>query len=99
LATIFLIFFEKEIVYMRSFTMRNNCCCDDTEIISCVINDLQYDSLPKLNVIPKVLHLICLGGNLPEKQAQQVQHIESYHSGWEVIIWDDNKIVEFTYNK
>jgi mannosyltransferase OCH1-like enzyme len=45
--------------------------------------------------IPKVLHFIWLGGNIPSKYIPMIDSWRQYHPLWDVRLWGDEDIISF----
>ncbi len=41
--------------------------------------------------IPKIIHVMWLGGSLPEEYEQYVQSWRTYHPDWTILFWTDNR--------
>lgn len=80
--------------YSYSFNRENMLNNDDwKKIINCYNNF----ELSKENVIPKKIHQIWLGSELPDKYKRLTESWLKYHPDWEYKLWTDSDIKDFDF--
>lgn len=52
-------------------------------------NKVVPQEMPK---IPKIIHIMWLGGRLPDEYRNYVQSWTKYHSSWTILFWTDNPV-------
>ncbi|MGB8367489.1 MAG: glycosyltransferase [Candidatus Babeliales bacterium] len=78
--------------YRPTWTQQNAIWKQIKEAYDSFINNLEYDSEPR---IPKIIHQIWIGSPLPQKYERLQQSWKEKHPDWEYILWTEKDIEEF----
>lgn len=80
--------------------MKSNYWCDDTTFKEYQTHILQrYEensTLPEELRIPKIIHFIWLGSNLPSHCDAIIEHCKDLHPNWEIKLWTEESIDEIS---
>ena len=72
-----------------------NTWCHDKLLLEAQLNSQkQFESAESLEIslIPRIIHLIWVGSNLPTHLNRIIDHCKELHPDWEVRVWTDDDI-------
>lgn len=67
--------------------------CDDVRFVELLEKQWDYRCDQCINTIPRIIHFIWLGGDLPQKYQAAVDSWRRFHSSWSIRIWTDACVV------